>query len=110
MIQLGGGPDLALETLDSAWMHQPILADRFESNPAAQSLVPGLEHLAHGTLAKQFQKQVLSKDESLSVSEHDLLDLVSGQPAPLHDLFSQRTRIRGRGDRHRGNGGFRGAF
>ena len=97
MRQLAEDLDLAVETADHLGIGEQLAANHFQGNGSPQVLVPGLEDLAGAALAEAFDQDIRTQQQTLTVVEKKLIDLVRGQPAALEQVAGQRPRLRASG-------------
>ena len=89
MIELGCHADFAVKALDRLGMGQPFFANDLDGDGPVHELMAGLEHLSHAAFAQAFQQQVRSQHQLGAAPLENMVGLVGGQPAALHQLLSE---------------------
>ena len=93
MNELGGRLHFAVEAVNRIRVGQPLLANDLQRDGAVHHAMMSLIDPAHRPLTEPVQKAVRADVQLLGTSLDQLIDLKSGQPAPLHQAASQRAKV-----------------
>ncbi len=93
MIELSGGADFPLETLDRLRVDGAVLADDLDGDDAAQAALPGLVHRAHAAFPQAVEEDIGAQGQVLPPPLQQEIGLKGGQPAALDQVAGQRLGV-----------------